>query len=95
MVGIVAGDNIVPTRTADNLEFVTKVVKDTFLNKICSTHHVSCPCECGEPINRVARDLFEEPAAFDPLEVNKNRRIKGRIAGKNHSQPQNQFHKTG
>lgn len=31
-------------------------------------------CQCGEPLNRAAKDLFQEPPAFDPLEfLNKGR----------------------
>lgn len=34
--------------------------------RVCSSHHVTSPCECGEPLNSVAKDL--EPA-FDPLGI--------------------------
>ena len=50
-------------------------VQDTFINRVCSSHHVTSPCECGEPLNSVAKDLFEEPA-FDPLGIKKTGRVK-------------------
>lgn len=57
---------------APDLELLSRVVKDTFVERVCSYHHVSSPCDCGEPLNKAARDLFEEPS-FDPLELNKTR----------------------
>lgn len=51
-------------------ESTFQVVKDTFLDRLCSYHHVSSPCECGEPLNNVSRKIFEE-SAFDPLEIKK------------------------
>lgn len=42
---------------------------------MCSSHQVPSPCECGEPLNQISRDLFEEPA-FDPLGINPRSKIK-------------------
>ena len=59
-----------------DLELLFKVVKDTFVNHVCSSHpQVTSPCDCGEPLNSAARDLFEEPP-FDPLGINNTHRIK-------------------
>lgn len=60
-----------------DLELVSRVVKDTFVDHICSTHKVSSPCDCGEPLKKVAKDLFstEEPS-FDPLKLNNAAKVK-------------------
>lgn len=50
-----------------------KVVRETFVKKICSNHHVSSPCQCGEPLNNTARRLFEPQETFDPFGLNPNR----------------------
>lgn len=45
------------------------VAKDTFINKVCSTHPlISSPCECGEPLNNEAKMLLD---TFDPLGIEK------------------------
>lgn len=46
---------------------VVRVVRETFVNKICSLHHVPSPCDCGEPLNHTAKLLFEPEENFDPL----------------------------
>lgn len=52
---------------------VVRVVRDTFVNQISSNHHVSSPCDCGEPLNNTAKLLFEPQESFDPLGLNTNR----------------------
>lgn len=61
-----------------DLGLVVKVVRETFVDQICSEHHVPSPCDCGEPLNKVARDLFEPNSTFDPLclENSTSRRVK-------------------
>lgn len=49
-----------------DLSLIVRVVKDTYLNHICSTHQVSLPCECGAPLNKTARLLFSPDESFDP-----------------------------
>jgi hypothetical protein len=58
-----------------DLKFLVDVVKDTYEYNICSTHHLPSPCECGEPINQTAKDMFSETYAFDPFDFNKIQRI--------------------
>lgn len=52
------------TLAATDLGLLYRVAKDTFLNHVCSTHQIANPCECGEPLNEVARDLLK-PTFFD------------------------------
>lgn len=59
---------------ANDLGVIVNIVKETFVNKVCNLHQVSSPCECGEPVNRVARQLFEQPPDFDPLETKRTQR---------------------
>lgn len=55
--------------SSPNIKFIIDVLKDTYVNHVCSTHHdVSSPCECGEPLNKTARDLFPLNS-FDPLKI--------------------------
>lgn len=56
---------------------LTQVVKDTYIDAICSQHRLPSPCDCGEPLNTVARDLFTEPHEFDPLQLNHRGKMKG------------------
>ncbi|KAF3965442.1 hypothetical protein CMV_010366 [Castanea mollissima] len=37
-----------------NLEMLVNVARDTYVNKVCSTHSLPSPCECGEPLNNSA-----------------------------------------
>lgn len=61
---------------SENLKFLTSVVKDTYEYNVCSTHHVPSPCECGEPLNRAAKDMFPDTSyTFDPLHQNKIQRV--------------------
>lgn len=53
--------------TSPDLPLIIEVFKDTFHNKICSTHHLPSPCECGEPLNKAAMDLLKGNESFDPL----------------------------
>lgn len=53
--------------TSPDLPLIIQVFKDTVYNKICSTHHLPSPCECGEPLNRAAIDLLKGNVSFDPL----------------------------
>lgn len=57
-----------------DLEIIVRVLKDTFINKMCSTHYITSPCDCGEPLNKTARSLFEPPEieSFDPLGIKPN-----------------------
>ncbi len=61
------------TLCSPDLEQVVRVVRDTFVNHICSTLRVSSPCDCGEPLNNAAKLLFEPQESFDPLGLNTNR----------------------
>ncbi|GMH13107.1 hypothetical protein Nepgr_014948 [Nepenthes gracilis] len=55
--------------SAPDINLVTQVVKETFVNRVCTNHpQVLSPCDCGEPLNNIARSLFEEPP-FDPLGI--------------------------
>ena len=64
--------------SSPDLELAVRVVKDTFVDHVCSTHRVPSLCDCGEPLNKAAQDLFKpEEEAFDPLDLNKkNRRLR-------------------
>lgn len=58
---------------APDIGLLCRVVKETFVNHVCSVHQVPSPCECGEPLNQVARDMFQvEETKFDPLNLKKN-----------------------
>lgn len=47
--------------TTPDMRLLFKVVRDTFVNKVCSSHpEVSSPCDCGEPLNSIARKLFDQ-----------------------------------
>lgn len=56
-----------------DLEHLVNVVRDTYVKKVCSTHNLPTPCECGEPLNRSARLLLEKEE-FDPMQLHPNRR---------------------
>lgn len=52
-----------------DLKNLTLVLKDTYVNHVCSTHpDVISPCDCGEPLNKIVRDLFQDES-FDPLHL--------------------------
>jgi hypothetical protein len=53
-----------------DFSLIVRVVKDTYLNKVCSTHNVPLPCECGAPLNKAAIHLFTPEESFDPLGLN-------------------------
>jgi hypothetical protein len=58
-----------------DLQLIINVVKDTYVNHVCSTHHLPSPCECGEPLNKTAISLLEsKDDVFDPLDLNKRAR---------------------
>lgn len=65
-----------PSLCSPDFELLQSVVQDTFINNLCSIHQESCPCECGEPLNRAARDLFTEEPQFDPLELKRKKIVK-------------------
>jgi len=63
---------------APDLKLLFKVV-DTFFDHVCSSHpkvqvKVSSPCDCDEPLNKTAKDLFAPQETFDPLELNNTHR---------------------
>lgn len=61
--------------TSPDLQFLKKVVSDTYQGHVCSTHPtVSSPCPCGEPLNQTARDLLPLNS-FDPLQINKKTQV--------------------
>jgi len=63
--------------TSPDLELLVRVSKETFVDHICSDHHVPSPCPCGEPLNNAARHLLENKEHFDPLGIyNQNARVK-------------------
>lgn len=65
-----------------DLELTVRAVRDTFVNGLCTSHQIPSPCECGEPLNNVTRDLFSLPPqeeTFDPLHLNNNKRSPGRV----------------
>ena len=53
-----------------DLGLIVRVMKDTYVNKVCYLHSVPSPCECGESLNRTAREIFH-PESFDPLHLDK------------------------
>ncbi|GLU24479.1 hypothetical protein SLE2022_404100 [Rubroshorea leprosula] len=59
-----------------NLNLLSSVVKDTYEYSICSTHQLPSPCDCGEPLNRAAKEMFSDTAyPFDPLNQKKIKRV--------------------
>jgi hypothetical protein len=54
-----------------DLGLIVRVMKDTYVNKVCYQHAVPSPCECGEPLNRIVREI-SHPESFDPLHIDKN-----------------------
>lgn len=59
-----------------DLPFLLRVIKNTYINHICSNHpDVSSPCYCGEPLNNTARIMFPE-TSFDPLKIDQSGKIK-------------------
>lgn len=69
--------------TSPDIHTLYTVVKDTFINKVCSTHPlISSPCECGEPLNNEARRLLESNTthSFDPLELGEKTQKKSRAS---------------
>lgn len=60
------------TLCSPDVGLIAKVIKETFLTHVCSTHQVSSPCSyCNEPLNQVAREWFSpsENLTFDPLGI--------------------------
>lgn len=53
-----------------DLSTLIKVVRETFIDQVCSSHpQVASPCDCGEPLNKTARAMFQEHQTFDPLSI--------------------------
>lgn len=55
---------------------IARLVKDTFIDQVCSEHHVSSPCDCGEPINNQVREDFSKLEFYDPLNFAPSNRMK-------------------
>lgn len=52
-----------------DIKLLIKCIKDTYVKHICSSHpEVLSPCDCGEPLNKCARDMFPQ-TSFDPLKI--------------------------
>ena len=66
--------------TSPDINLLYNVSKDTFINKVCSTHPlIKSPCECGEPLNNELRRLLETNTiettnTFDPLGIDETER---------------------
>lgn len=60
-----------------DIELLSRVARDTYEAKVCSSHQVTSPCECGEPLNNEIKKFLGEPLNYDPLEIEKTRKIKG------------------
>jgi len=59
-------------------QLLTQVVKDTYIDAICSHHKLPSPCSlCNEPYNTVVRDLIKEPYQIDPLNLNQQGKLLG------------------
>lgn len=52
---------------SENFQDVMNYVRNTYVNHVCTTHKTPSPCECGEPINRIVREIIPQ-TSFDPLE---------------------------
>jgi len=53
-----------------DLSTLLKVVRETFIDHVCSTHpQIASPCDCGEPLNKTAKLMFQEQETFDPLSI--------------------------
>lgn len=63
-----------------HLKYLSYVLKDTYVNKICSSHpglDIPLPCECGSPLNMESKILFPDPEPrFDPLGIEKAKSIR-------------------
>ncbi|KAM7249646.1 hypothetical protein ACFE04_011477 [Oxalis oulophora] len=46
---------------------IARLMKYTLIDQVCSEHHVSSPCNCGEPINNQIREDFYKQEFYDPL----------------------------
>lgn len=55
---------------------IARLVKETFIDQVCSEHHVSSPCDCGEPINNQVREDFSKLEFYDPLNFAPSNRMK-------------------
>lgn len=55
-----------------DLKMLVNVARDTYVNKVCSTHSLPSPCECGEPLNNAARYILEKDE-FDPIHLHPNK----------------------
>ena len=55
---------------------IARLIKDTFIDQVCSEHHVSSPCDCGEPINNQVREDFSKLEFYDPLNFAPSNRMK-------------------
>lgn len=65
--------------TSPDFELLQRCVRDTFVEQVCTSHRVSSPCECGEGLNKAARDLLidsNENLFYDPLDINKKTRAR-------------------
>lgn len=59
--------NVPLSQTSPDLQQLVRVVEDTYVNHVCSTHpDVISPCDCGEPLNQTARNMYKDKV-FDPL----------------------------
>lgn len=66
--------------TSPDINFLYKVSKDTFINKVCSTHPlIKSPCDCGEPLNNELRKILDTNS-FDPLGIEETKRYKKSFA---------------
>lgn len=63
-----------------DLDRIVRVIRETYLNQVCSTHQVPLPCECGYPLNKVAVHLFSPEEIYDPLGLGINPPKKRSIA---------------
>lgn len=44
-----------------DLSTIFKVVRETFIDQVCCSHpQVASPCDCGEPLNKTAKVIFQE-----------------------------------
>ncbi len=58
-------------------DLLVKVVRDTFIDGVCSKHRLPSPCECGEPLNSIAKEILPKPLEFDPLDLKNREMLKG------------------
>lgn len=50
-----------------------QMVKDTFINNVCHEHQVPVPCECGENVNMIIKDVFGQD--MSESEIRRSRAI--------------------